>query len=137
MFTITLVVFGVATLIYLWLVDRPILKGLGVRGLRFFYGFLLDWIENKSDVLEENFEKIGETTSLPVLTLLFKASENPNSILVVPNIHPGPFKTVGSSEMPSIIAKMITEKTGAIASVAHGPSTHGQIWFQQKKLKKF
>ncbi len=136
MFTITLTVFGVATLIYLWLVDRPILKGLGVRGLRFFYGFLLDWIENKSDVLEENFEKIGETTSLPVLTLLFKASETLSSILVVPTIHPGPFKTVGSSEMPSLIAKKINEKTGAVASVAHGPSTHGQNLVSAKEIEK-
>ncbi|MFB0560576.1 MAG: DUF2070 family protein [Candidatus Lokiarchaeia archaeon] len=136
MFTITLAIFGVATLIYLWLVDRPILKGLGVRGLRFFYGFILDWIEDKSDVLEENFEKIGETTSLPVLTLLFKASETLGSVLVVPNIHPGPFKTVGSSEMPSIIAKKIKEKTGAVASVAHGPSTHGQNLVSAKEIEK-
>ncbi len=136
MFAITLAVFSVATLVYLWLVDRPILKGLGVRGLRFFYGFLLDWLENKSYVLEENFEKIGETTSLPVLTLLFKASETLSSVLVVPNIHPGPFKTVGSSEMPSIIAKKIKEKTGAVASVAHGPSTHGQNLVSAKEIEK-
>lgn len=136
MFTITLTVFGAATLLYLWLVDRPILKGLGLRGLRFFYGFLLDWIENKPDVLEENFENIGETTSLPVLTLLFQTSGTLSSVLVAPNIHPGPFKTVGSSEMPSIIVKEITEKTGAVTSVAHAPSTHGQNLVSAKEIKK-
>lgn len=136
MFAITSAVFGVATLVYLWLVNRPILKGLGVKGLRFFYGFLLDWIENKSDLMEENFEKIGETTSLPVLTLLFKDLEALRGVLVVPNIHPGPFKTVGSSEMPYIVAKQIEKKTGAVASVAHGPSTHGQNLVAAKEIEK-
>nr|MDO8080697.1 DUF2070 family protein [Candidatus Freyarchaeota archaeon] len=136
MFAITSTVFGVAAVVYLWLVNRPILKGLGVRGLKFFYGFLLDWIENKSVLMEENFDKIGETTSLPVLTLLFKDSEALSSVLVVPNIHPGPFKTVGSSEMPYIIAKEIEKKTGAVASVAHGPSTHGQNLVSAKEIEK-
>lgn len=136
MFTITLAVSGTAVALYLWLVNRPLLKALGVGGLRFFYGFLLDWIENEPRVLEESFEKIGETTSLPVLTLLFKHSNALSSVLVVPNIHPGPFKNVGGSEMPHIIAKHITEKTGAITSVAHGPSTHGQNPVSSKEIKK-
>jgi putative membrane protein len=136
MFAIASTVFVVAALVYLWLVNRPLLKGLGVRGLRFFYGFLLDWIENNSVLMEENFEKIGETTSLPVLTLLFKDSGALSSVLVVPNIHPGPFKTVGSSEMPYIIAKDIEKKTGAVASVAHGPSTHGQNLVAAKEIEK-
>lgn len=136
MFAITSAVFGVAVLVYLWLVNRPILHGLGVNGLSLFYGFLLEWIENKPDLIEQNFEKIGETTSLPVLTLLFKDSDALNSVLVVPNIHPGPFKTVGSSEMPYIITKEIEKKTGAITSVAHGPSTHGQNLASAKEIEK-
>ncbi|MEM3651406.1 MAG: DUF2070 family protein [Candidatus Jordarchaeaceae archaeon] len=136
MFTITSIIFGFAALVYLWLVDRPILKMLKVSGIDFLYGFLLDWIENKSYVLEEKFEKIGEEASLPVLTLLFKDSNALNSVLVVPNIHPGPFKTVGSSQMPYIIAKEIKEKTGAVVSVAHGASTHGQNLVAAKEIKK-
>ncbi len=136
MFTITSIIFGAAASVYLWLVDRPILKILKVSGIGFLYGFLLDWIENKSYVLEEKFEKIGEEASLPMLTLLFEDSNALNSILVVPNIHPGPFKTVGSSEMPYIIAKEMKEKTGAIVSVAHGPSTHGQNLVAAKEIKK-
>jgi putative membrane protein len=135
-FAITLAIFGVAALVYIWLVNQPILKSLGVKGLSFFYGFLLDWIENKSDLMEENFEKIGETTSLPVLTLLFNDSKALSSVLVVPNIHPGPFKTVGSSEMPYIISREIQKKTGAVVSVAHGPSTHGQNLVSAKEIEK-
>ncbi|MEM3585711.1 MAG: DUF2070 family protein [Candidatus Jordarchaeaceae archaeon] len=135
-FATNLVVFGVAVIVYLWLVDRPILKSLGVRGLRLFYGFLLEWMKNESGLMEENFEKIGETASLPVLTLLFKNSEALDSVLIVPSIHPGPFKTVGSSEMPYIITRVIEKKTGAVASVAHGPSTHGQNLVSAKEIEK-
>jgi putative membrane protein len=44
--------------------------------------------------------------------------------IVVPSLHPGPFKNVGSSPIPSLIQKALEDKLKCIISVPHGISGH-------------
>jgi putative membrane protein len=81
--------------------------------------FLSAWTENKV----ENIEKIllSKSKNELVDTFIFKfTNKHHNLYLVLPNIHPGPFKEIGGSNLPYQIYNYFSQK----AVVFHSPSDH-------------
>ena len=98
---------------------------VGIPSLHLFRAFFANWTEGEIEPLEDIFEKLGEERDVEVSMLAFRSNGRMKTIIVIPSFHPGPFKNVGSSCLPSIIQKALENKFGCVISVQHGISGHG------------
>ena len=95
-----------------------------MRTSRVWSLFLLNWIADIYDSLETHFEKMGVETHTLISLLAFKRNSVVESIIVVPMIHPGPFKNVGSSNLPYQIQTALQSRFNNIVAVPHGTCSH-------------
>jgi len=108
---------------FLFLLNRVGQKTLGIPSLSLLKAFLLTWILDVNGPLEEFLEKLGEEQDVEVSLLKF-GSAKPKAVMVVPSVHPGPFKNIGSSTLPSLIKTAVEKKLGCVACVPHGLFSH-------------
>ncbi len=130
---IALMVVGVE--LSLWLFEkegRKIWRG-GLISL--FKGFLYAWAEDKYEKLEQEVSIIGELVNLECDVLNLKGQENSTAFLI-PYIHPGPFRKMGSSPLPEKLVAEYMEKKRSEAIVAHGISTHELDIINHNDMKK-
>ncbi len=127
----TLLKFGVATLaafICIQMLVRSLnmigLQKIGIPSLRLFRAFLANWTEGFVEPLEELFRQLSEERDVKVSMIAFRSKNGMKALIVVPSLHPGPFKNVGSSCIPSMIQKVLEKKFGCVVSVPHGISGH-------------
>lgn len=104
------------------------LNGVGKRMLGFpsivlFKAFLLNWIANLNVPFEEFLEKLGERQIVEVSLIKFN-SFKPKAFIVTPSIHPGPFKNIGSSLLPSQLKTALEKKLNCVVCVPHGLFGH-------------
>jgi len=122
LFSIVLAVLAVS--LFIIFVNRVGEKKLGIGSLPIFKAFLANWAEDLNAPLESILERFGRERSVRLSILAFKAGEKIKAVVVVPAIHPGPFKNVGSSPLPYMIQSALENKLGCIVSVTHGVSGH-------------
>jgi len=96
---------------------------LDIPSLSLFKAFLLNWIAGLNAPFEEFLEKLGEEKDVEVSLIKFGASK-PKAIMIVPFVHPGPFKNVGSSLLPSMIKTALEKELNCVACVPHGLLGH-------------
>jgi putative membrane protein len=109
----------------LWVMGRWEGGDHDVELIPLFRAFILAWAEDLNGPLEEQITRIGEERDLGVDSLVFQNEKGGcNAAFVVPYIHPGPFRNVGSSGLPVVIVDRVKEELGCEALVAHGISTH-------------
>jgi len=106
----------------------PIGKRLfGVNSTPIIRAFFASWIGGLNTPLENFFEYVGMKDDVKISLLAFK-SQNENSnfkaLMVVPTIHPGPFKDIGSSLLPSLVQEALGKKFNCPVVVPHGISGH-------------
>ena len=89
----------VSALLFVSMIDRQGLKVYGVPSLPLFKAFLLNWVVGLNEPLEGFLEKLGQDADIEVSFLKFDASK-PKAAIIVPLVHPGPFKNIGSSVLP-------------------------------------
>ena len=70
---------------------------------------MLNWVAALNEPLEELFEKTGENADIEVNFLKFDASK-PKAAIIVPLVHPGPFKNIGSSLLPSLLKQRFRKR---------------------------
>jgi putative membrane protein len=98
----------------------------GLQLILLFRAFVLAWAEDMNGPLEEQITRVGETMDLGVDTMAFEDENGDcNAALIVPYVHPGPFRKVGSSGLPSVLVERVG-RSGCDAVVAHGVSTHSR-----------
>jgi len=110
--------------VFVSLVDAAGEEALGIRSLALFKAFLANWTENLNEPLEHFFEKLGEERDVRISLLGFKTKKGLKTVVIVPVVHPGPFKNVGSSPLPHMIQSTLEEKLKCPISVPHGISGH-------------
>jgi putative membrane protein len=98
-------------------------KSLGVPSLSVLKAFLLNWIVGLNVPFEGFLEKLGDTQAVEVSAVKFGSAKS-KTVMVVPSIHPGPFKNVGSSILPSLMKTSLEEQTHCPVSVPHGLLSH-------------
>lgn len=111
---------------YLLVIDRAVKRGLGVGGLRLLRGFMAEWLSDNPQLLEEALAEIGSVEEHKVLVLSFTHDGGVAASLIVPMVHPGPFRRVGGATLPYTAARLFEERVGGVAGIAHGASTHAQ-----------
>ncbi|MEM2939262.1 MAG: DUF2070 family protein [Candidatus Bathyarchaeia archaeon] len=108
------------------LLNRDGVKRFGIPSLKIFRAFLADWTESFERPFEEILSNLGEKRDVSISTLIFRGKNNGKlkAIIVVPNLHPGPFKNIGSSPLPGLIANVLERELQCVVSVPHGVSGH-------------
>lgn len=108
----------------LWLINE---RGRNIwePGLiQLFRAFIYSWAEDCNKPLEDEITEVGERRELEVETLFFRSKDGCSAVIVVPYIHPGPFRSLGSSAMPWKTTRAYREHHGCEALVMHGLSKH-------------
>jgi putative membrane protein len=96
---------------------------LGLQSLSIFKAFMLNWVLGLNAPFEELLEKLGEERNVDVSLIKFESSK-PKAFVAVPSVHPGPFKNIGSSLLPSLLKADLEKKLHCVACVPHGLMGH-------------
>ena len=118
-FTAVLTVF-----LFKYFLDRVGRGALGMASSSLFKAFFANWSEGLNAPLEVFFEKLGNEQDVDVSILTFGTNKGVKAVMVVPALHPGPFKNLGSSLLPSLIQNTLEGKLGCVVSVPHGLVGH-------------
>jgi putative membrane protein len=111
-----------AVLLYLSRVNRSISGLLPVPTLMIFQAFLQAWSVEEAAPLESILEKSSSKTTVKTSVITFH-SDGVNPMVVVPEIHPGPFYPIGSSNLPYRIHYHFAQQ-GFVSLILHGVSGH-------------
>jgi putative membrane protein len=109
--------------LFISLIDRLGRKTSGISSMSIFKAFMLNWVAALNGPLEEFFEKLGEDEDVEVSLLKFDSSK-PKAAVIVPLVHPGPFKNIGSSLLPSMLKQEFEKEYGCDACVPLGLLGH-------------
>jgi putative membrane protein len=124
---LTVIVFGTSATAYVRVVGRQLKRSTSIDGRVFLRSFLTEWSAGVGEELEKAIDKNSVTRDLEVAALSFKNKKGKTKcILLIPSIHPGPFRGVGSSSLPSFLMQRLEKDFGCPVLCAHGPSTHGE-----------
>jgi putative membrane protein len=99
-------------------------RSLGVTSVKMFRAFLANWTEGLVKPFEDVLERLSEERDVTVSLIAFRTKNGLKTVMVVPAIHPGPFKNIGSSAVPGMIQAAMEKKLGCVVSVPHGISGH-------------
>jgi putative membrane protein len=113
----------VAAYLFLSFLNRLGQKTYSIPSLQLFRAFMLNWVVGLNAPIEELFEKMGEDTDVEVTLLRFDSSK-PKAAVIVPLVHPGPFKNIGSSLLPSLLKHEFEEEFGCETCVPLGILGH-------------
>jgi putative membrane protein len=111
-------------LAFKYFMDRVGTGTLGIASSVLFKAFLANWTEDLITPMETFFEKLGNKQDVKVSLLTFRGGEKIKTVIVVPALHPGPFKNLGSSLLPSLIQTTIQNKFDCVVSTPHGLVGH-------------
>ncbi|UCH03098.1 MAG: DUF2070 family protein [Candidatus Bathyarchaeota archaeon] len=126
----------IASFVFIYFVNKQGELAIGIGAIDLFKGFLANWLEDLTYPLETYFEKIGSISDVSIAILAFGKKEAINALMVVPEIHPGPFRNLGSSNIPYMIQKTLGEKYNAITMVTKGISSHELDLASQQQCEK-
>jgi putative membrane protein len=105
------------------LLDRIGQKTYGLHSIELFKTFMLNWVAALNAPLESFFEKMGADADVEVSILKFDSAK-PKAAIIVPLVHPGPFKNIGSSLLPSLLKQEYEKEYGCDACVPLGLLGH-------------
>jgi putative membrane protein len=108
---------------FIFIIDRLGQRMYGVPSMPIFRAFMLNWVVALNAPFEELLEKLGENEDVEVSFLKFDSSK-PKAAIIVPLVHPGPFKNIGSSLLPSMLKREFEKKFGCDACVPLGILGH-------------
>ncbi len=118
-------------------VSRIYKDATGLGGYEFIRAFVLSMItEGHDGPIEELFDNVGITSRVKIQYLFIRSERNKElkGAFVVPNVHFGPFKTCGSSDLPEHIYKALLNIPGA--TVYHTTNDHTQNLTTQGEVDK-
>jgi len=109
--------------LFVSILDRMGQKMCGVSSMALFKAFMLNWVSALNSPLETFLEKLGEDEDIEVSFLKFDSTK-PKAAIIVPIVHPGPFKNIGSSLLPSLLKREYEKEYGGDACVPLGLLGH-------------
>jgi putative membrane protein len=122
-FIFSLTISLISSQLFIYVLNRIGVQTLGIKAISLFKAFLLNWIVDLNAPLEEFLEKLGEDQDVEVSSIEFSSSK-PKAAIIVPSIHPGPFKNIGSSFLPSMLKTALEKKQNCVVCVPHGLLGH-------------
>jgi putative membrane protein len=97
--------------------------------------FLTAWTEQKGDKMEKIVESRAKSNHIKsdVLRFVPAAPSQRDISVVIPGVHPGPFKPIGGSNLPYELFKFF----GRSAVIVHGASDHSLNIPSKNELEKY
>lgn len=123
---------NISVLVYLYFINsagKGILKAPAITMLQ---AFLRAWSSDEPTLLEEIIEKSSTNTIVKTSMLNF-STEKKKPVLIIPEIHPGPFYPIGSSNLPYQLFQYFSEKKLS-PLVLHGVSGHERNLASKKEV---
>jgi putative membrane protein len=120
---------------FLYPLDRMGRRLLGIRSLLLFRAFMFNWVLDLNAPFEELLEELGEKKNVEASLFNFMSAKS-RTIIVVPSIHPGPFKNIGSSLLPSLLKDALEKEFGCTACAPHGLLGHEYDLASQRQNQK-
>ena len=114
----------VSSYLFIKLINRKGTQAVGIGAIPLLKAFVANWVSGVTQPLEDYLEKLGSNTNFLISLLAFKKEESIELVVVVPTIHPGPFKNLGSSNLPYLIQNSLEEHIEGIVAVPHGTCNH-------------
>ena len=114
-----MVVFMLMGYVIIYLLDRPAKKKLAVSGIDLFSNMMNQWLYDiaaDSNVLGKG----GVDRSVKADVAVLYGRDEIKAVFVRPDIHYGPFGTVGGSVFPQSMGEMIVSNYGASPFIIHG-----------------
>ena len=109
----------------------------GRPGIRSTFGvlqaFLAAWTEKNAGKMEEFTEERAREEVVATKIIRFADKAGSKAAIVLPDVHPGPFSTVGGSNLPFVLY----EKFGRKALVMHSVSDHSLNIPSKKEVDKY
>jgi putative membrane protein len=109
--------------LFVFLIDRLGRRMYDVPSMPLFRAFMLNWVAGLNAPFEGFLEKLGENEDIEVALLKFD-SYKPKAAIIVPLVHPGPFKNIGSSLLPSMLKHEFEKEFGCDTCVPLGILGH-------------
>jgi putative membrane protein len=113
----------ISAFVFVHLLDNIGQKTYGVPSISIFKAFMLNWVSGLNGPLETYLEKMGGDADVEVSFIKFDSSK-PIAAIIVPLVHPGPFKNIGSSLLPSLLKQEFEKEYGCQACVPLGLLGH-------------
>jgi putative membrane protein len=109
--------------LFIFLVDQVGRRTYNVPSMPLFRAFMLNWVAALNAPFEALLEQLGENEDIEVTLLKFD-SYKPKAAIIVPLVHPGPFKNIGSSLLPSLMKRDFEKEFGCDTCVPLGILGH-------------
>ncbi|MEM3616729.1 MAG: DUF2070 family protein [Candidatus Bathyarchaeia archaeon] len=132
---ITLAVAFVSSFSFISVLNFVGKRSIGEKSIPLFRAFLLNWVADLNAPFETFLEKLSEEHDVEVSIIKFEGS-NSKVFMVVPSVHPGPFKNVGSSLLPFMLKTALEQKFGGVACVPLGLLGHELDVTSQSQVQK-
>jgi len=125
-FLLSVTVTVTAVFVYVFSIDSVGVDILGVGSFSVLKAFMATWTENQNAPFERLFERFSQERNVQLAVLSFRNSKRIlRASMIVPAVHPGPFKRIGSSALPYAIQSAVENKqNGCVVMVPHGLSGH-------------
>jgi len=130
-----LVVASLSSFLFITSLNSVGRKIIGFPSLLIFRAFLLNWIAGLNEPFEYFLDSLGGEMDVEVSILRFD-KENGCVFMVVPLVHPGPFKNIGSSLLPSMIKTSLERSLNSVTCVLLGLLSHEFDLASQKECQK-
>ena len=122
--TISLSIPILTVLTFKYFMDSIGKRAIGIGSSLLFKAFLANWTEDLNAPLERFFEILGHEQDIRVSLLTFSVKDRIKAAIIVPALHPGPFKNLGSSLLPFLLQTEVQNKFDCVVSVPHGLVGH-------------
>ncbi len=98
----------------------------GLDGLALSRAFFAGWMGGEPEKIEKvlEVESTREDLNVDVFGVKTKQGGRLKTVLVAPSIHAGPFRNIGSSNLPAVIGKKIAAEFQVPTLVFHGAVSH-------------
>lgn len=116
--------------------DHISIKILGEKTTSIFKKFMHAWVAEYSVPLEEFLEKRSTSHKVKTYALYFN-NRTFDVILLIPYVHPGPFKPIGSYNLPYELKNRFEELGFKNIAVVHAPISHDFNLPSHKELYKY
>ncbi len=136
-FTVCAVIFAIPYARSLSGVSNIYRQATGIGGYPFIRAFVLSMLtEGNDELLESFFDKIGVDSNVKIQYLAIRSEKTKNikGLFVIPQVHFGPFKTCGSSDLPAHIYDTFKNIKGT--TIYHTTNDHALNLTSQKELEK-
>src|SRR5207245_4432873 len=117
---------------------RALCRSFAGDGLKLFRAALDEYGEQEESgvaELETCFDSISVRARWRVGGRAFRTAKGIKAIFLAPTVHPGPMGFVSGSDLPTKVARGLTDLTPNVL-VAHGPTTHDENPATTAEVKK-